>query len=112
MKRLPLALFAAILAFAAASPARYALGNLAGKVVDSHGNPVANATVIIQTSYGEYPHATHTASDGTFRFDRYSPGQYDLRASAYRIFTDWARHVVIRAYRTTHITLHLPAAVK
>jgi protocatechuate 3,4-dioxygenase beta subunit len=103
---------AAILALAGAAHARYALGNLAGVVVDSHGNPVADAAVIIQTSYGEYPHATHTDAHGQFIFERYSPGQYDLRASAYGIFTDWSRDVVIRAHRTTHITLHLPAAVK
>lgn len=103
---------AAVLGLAGASRAHYALGNLAGVVVDRNGNPVADAAVIVQTSFGEYPHATHTDADGKFIFERYSPGQYDLRASAYGIFTQWSRRVVVRAHRTTHITLRLPAAVK
>jgi Carboxypeptidase regulatory-like domain len=112
VKRLPLIALAAALAFAAVSHARYAVGNLAGALVDSHDHPVANAVVIIQTSYGEHPHATHTDANGNFMFERYSPGQYDLRASIYSIFTPWSRGVVIRAGRTTHITMHLPAAVR
>lgn len=107
-----LASAAAILALAGAAHAHYALGNLAGVVVDRNGNPVADAAVIVQTSFGEYPHATHTDAGGKFIFERYSPGQYDLRASAYGIFTEWSRRVVIRANRTTHVTLRLPAAVK
>lgn len=112
MKRLAIFLTAALLVFAAGLSARYAVGNLAGAVVDSHGNPVPDATVIIETSYGEHPHATHTDAGGNFVFERYSPGQYDLRANIYSIFTPWSRRVVIHAGRTTHVTLRLPAAVK
>jgi protocatechuate 3,4-dioxygenase beta subunit len=112
VKRFSLMLLLATLAASACSRAHSALGNLAGNVIDSHGHPVANAVVIIQTSDGEHPHAAHTDSDGNFSFERYSPGQYDLRASIYGIFTDWSRRVVIHAGRTTHVTLHLPAAVK
>lgn len=112
MKRACFAVLAAILAFSAASHAHYALGNLDGTVVDSHDHPVADAVVIIQTSDGEHPHATHTDADGKFLFQRYSPGPYDLRASIYSIFTDWSRRVMIHGGRTTHIVMHLPAAVK
>lgn len=112
MKRPALFALAAVLAFAAGSHARYPVGNLAGTVVDSRDHPVAAATVIIETSYGEHPHATHTDASGNFIFERYSPGQYDLRASIYSIFTPWSRRVLIHVGRTTHITLHLPAAVK
>jgi protocatechuate 3,4-dioxygenase beta subunit len=112
MRRLLLFTLAAVLSLAAASSAHYRLGNVEGTVVDSHGNPVADAVVIIQTSYGENPHATHTDAKGNFLFERYPPGLYDLRANVYSIFTPWSRHVAIHANRTTHITMHLPAAVK
>lgn len=111
MKRLCFIVVTTVLALAVVSHARYGLGNLAGTVVDSRGRPVADAVVIIQTSDGEHPHATHTGAGGNFLFERYSPGQYDLRASIYSVFTGWSRRVTIHAGRTTHITLHLPAAV-
>jgi hypothetical protein len=113
MRRL-LAIFAcaAILITSAAGNAREAVGTLAGTLVDSHGNPVADAVVIIQTSDGLHPHATHTDANGHFEFDRFSIGQYDLRASLYGVFTDWTRRVLIRNGKTTEVTLRLPAAVK
>jgi Carboxypeptidase regulatory-like domain len=112
MRRLFLFAVALILACAAASRAREAVGNLAGIMVDSHGNPVEGATVVIQTSDGQHPHATHTDANGHFEFERYSTGQYDLRGSLYGVFTDWTRRVMIRAGKTTQVTLRLPAAVK
>ena len=88
------------------------VGNLAGTMIDSHGNPVPDGVVVIQTSDGQHPHATHTDANGHFEFTRYTPGQYDLRGSLYGVFTDWSRRILIRAGKTTQITLHLPAAVK
>jgi protocatechuate 3,4-dioxygenase beta subunit len=112
MRRNLLCTIAAILALAATLVAREAVGNLAGTLLDSHGNPVAGATVFIQTSDGQHPHATHTDAEGHFLFERYSVGQYDVRASIYSVFTDWNRRVLIHANRTTHITLRLPGAIK
>ena len=112
MRHLALLTLALLLAFAAVSRAREPVGNLEGTLVDSHGNPVEGATVVIQTSDGQHPHATHTDANGHFAFDRYAIGQYDLRGSLYSVFTDWSRRVLIRANKTTEITLHLPAAVK
>ena len=113
MKRLPsIFALAAILMISAAASGREAVGTLAGTLVDSHGHPVADAAVIIQTSDGQHPHATHTDANGHFEFDRYSIGQYDLRASLYGVFTEWMRRVLIRNGKTTEVTLHLPAAVK
>lgn len=97
---------------AAASPAREAVGNLEGTMVDSHGHPVEGATILIQTSDGQHPHATHTDANGHFEFVRYSVGQYDLRGSLYSVFTEWTRRVLIHANKTTEVTLRLPAAVK
>lgn len=102
----------ALLAIAARPTAAEYVGNLAGTLVDSHGNPVPDGVVVIQTSDGQHPHATHTDTNGHFEFTRYTPGQYDLRGSLYGVFTDWSRRILIRAGKTTQITLHLPAAVK
>jgi len=112
MKRPAVIALAAILALAVGSYAHEFLGTLSGTLVDSHGNPVEGATIFIQTSDGQHPHATHTDANGHFEFTRYTAGQYDLRGSLYGVFTDWSRRVIIRAGKTTQITLHLPAAVK
>lgn len=111
MKRLTLVfVFLSLLAIPARS--REIVGNIAGTMVDSHGNPVPDGVVVIQTSDGQHPHATHTDANGHFEFERYSTGQYDLRGSLYGVFTEWSRRILIRANKTTEITLHLPAAVK
>lgn len=102
----------ALLATVARPTAAEWVGNLAGTMVDTHGNPVSDGVVVIQTSDGQHPHATHTDANGHFEFTRYTPGQYDLRGSLYGVFTEWSRRILIRAGKTTQITLHLPAAVK
>jgi len=102
----------AVLILTGAAVAGEALGTLEGTVIDSHGNPVAGASVFVQTSDGQHPHATKTDSQGRFEFERYSPGQYDLRASYLSVFTDWHKRVIVRAGKATHVTLQLPAAVK
>ena len=66
MRRLLPSVVTLIVALAAASGAREAVGNLVGTMVDSHGNPVEGATVVIQTSDGQHPHATHTDANGHF----------------------------------------------
>jgi Carboxypeptidase regulatory-like domain len=103
-------IFAAILAFAAAATARVRIGGIAGTVVDAHGRPVADATVTMQTSYGQSPSATHTDAKGHFAFARYETGQYDLRAYWHGMFSDWTKRVVIRSDKTTEVTLRLPPA--
>jgi hypothetical protein len=107
-----LALCMALFVMCAVSTSGEWVGNLAGTMIDSHGNPVPNAAVVIQTSDGQHPHATHTDASGHFEFQRFTPGQYDLRGSLYGVFTEWSRRILIRAGKTTQITLRLPAAVK
>lgn len=113
MKRLILTI-AAIFLLAPPLPldAALALGTLAGHVVDKNGAPVTDAAVFVETSDGEHPHVTHTDKDGYFEFERYSAGQYDLRASYDSIFSQWSKRVLVRAGRKTDITLRIPAAVK
>lgn len=109
-----LGIFAALLVVfgvAVTLPAQnlFGLGTLQGQVVDAHGKPVAAASVTIQTSDGLHPHATHTDADGHFEFQRYSAGQYDVRAYFKGSFSDWNKRLVIRPKKTTEITLTLPA---
>jgi hypothetical protein len=109
-----LGIFAALLVvfgLAGTLPAQnlFGLGNLQGQVVDAHGKPVPDASVTIQTSDGLHPHATHTDANGHFEFQRYSAGQYDIRAYFRGSFTDWNKRLVIRPKKTTDVTLTLPA---
>lgn len=113
MKRIALTI-AAVLLLAPAFPldAALALGTLAGHVVDKNGTPVADAAVFVETSDGEHPHVTRSDKSGQFEFDRYSAGQYDLRASYDSVFSEWAKRVLVRAGKKTEVTLRIPASVK
>jgi hypothetical protein len=98
------------LVVAGAATGNIALGTLAGTVTDSQDKPVAGATVTIETSDGLQPHATHTDANGQFQFTRFRPGQYDLRAFAGGVFSDWTKRVLIRTGKKTEVTLRLRSA--
>jgi uncharacterized GH25 family protein len=100
----------AVLACASVAGAQHVrIGTLAGTVVSMHGRPVADASVTIQTSDGEHPHATHTDANGRFAFARFEIGQYDLRAYSNGKFSEWDKRVLIRTNKTTEVTLRLEA---
>lgn len=105
-----LRLVMATLCLSAALPANVSTGTMAGTVLDAHGKPVAGATVTMQTSDGTRPYATHTDAHGRFEFTRYKTGQYDLRAYAKGMFSDWTKRISIRSGKTTEVTLRLPPA--
>ena len=87
------------LAFAACTPAQTSLdaGALEGRVLDSHGKPVANASVTIQTSDGLHPHATHTDGSGHFEFiSGGRRGHAILRAYYKGSFSEWSKRQLIR----------------
>jgi Carboxypeptidase regulatory-like domain/Bacterial Ig-like domain (group 1) len=92
----------------AAVAAHPAIGTMAGTVLDARGNPVAGATVTMQTSDGSRPYATHTDANGRFQFTRYETGQYDLRAYSSGSFSDWIKRISIHSGKTTQVTLHMP----
>jgi hypothetical protein len=100
----------ATLGIAATGSAKGPIGTLAGSVLDSKGQPVADATVTLQTSDGNHPHATHTDANGHFKFTRFETGQYDVRAYSNGKFTEWTKRVSIRSGKTTEVTLRLPAS--
>jgi hypothetical protein len=83
------------------------VGTIEGSVVDAHGRPVVGASVVMQTSDGQHPHATHTGATGHFQFDHFATGQYDLRAYFKGDYSDWAKRVPLRSKKPTEITLRL-----
>jgi len=99
---------AAILGIAGTGQARVAMGTMEGTVVDSHGNPVADATVTMQTSDGSRPYATHTDAHGHFEFSRFETGQYDLQAYSHGMFSKWTKRISIHRGKRTEVTLRLP----
>jgi hypothetical protein len=84
------------------------IGTLEGIVLDGQGKPVADASVTIQTSDGLHPHAKRTDANGHFEFTRWETGQYDVRAYANGMFSEWDKRIMIRSKKTTKITLRLP----
>ena len=99
-----------MLSLGTATPGQFygGVGTVQGKVIDAQGNAIANASVTIQTSEGLHPHATHTDASGHFEFARYSSGQYDLRAYWNGEFSEWDKRAVVRAKKTTEVTLRIP----
>ncbi|MGA7921484.1 MAG: carboxypeptidase-like regulatory domain-containing protein [Candidatus Acidiferrales bacterium] len=112
MKRIVVLVITAAMVFAAPANAQFGtgLGTIAGTVLDAQGKPVPDASVTIQTSDGQHPHATHTDAKGHFEFTRYDSGQYDLRAYCSGVFSEWTKRAVIKPAKTTEITLTLPSA--
>ena len=86
-RAMTLLLLATALGIASTASAKGPIGELTGMVLDSHGKPVADATVTMQSSDGKRPYATHTDASGHFKFARYETGQYDLRAYSNGMFS-------------------------
>lgn len=101
---------ATILATPGPGCARAATGTMEGTVLDSHGNPVADATVTMQTSDGSRPYATHTDAHGHFQFARFETGQYDLQAYSRGMFSNWTKRISIHRGKKTAVTLRMPPA--
>jgi hypothetical protein len=91
---------------AAALPQRGA-GILSGVVLGPNDKPVAHATVTYQSGGGTAPHIVHTDSKGHFSIAKLKTDNYDLRASAKGIFSEWEKNVVVRSGKTQFITLQL-----
>lgn len=109
------ALVCLVLAFVCAvtvADARVPIGTLAGTVLDARGRAVTHAAVTIQTSDGMKPFATHTDQEGHFHIARLLTGQYDVRASSSGRISEWTKRVMVRANKTTEVTLRLPSEKK
>lgn len=82
-------------------------GVLGGLVLGPDDRPVANASVTYQSSGGNAPHAVHTDRTGHFAIPMLPSDNYDLRATAKGVFSEWAKNVIVRSGQTTSVTLRL-----
>ena len=90
-----------------ASPDRKGTSVLTGVVIGPNNRPVARAAVSYQSSGGNAAHAVHTDTHGRFTISKLPADNYDLRASANGIFSEWEKNVTIHNGETRSITLHL-----
>jgi len=80
---------------------------LTGVVIGPNDKPVAHAAVSYQSSGGNAAHAVHTDAHGRFTITRLPSDNYDLRASANGIFSEWEKNVTVHTGQTRSITLQL-----
>jgi Carboxypeptidase regulatory-like domain len=90
-----------------ASPDRKGTSVLTGVVIGPNDRPVAHAAVSYQSSGGNAAHAVHTDAHGRFTISKLPADNYDLRASANGIFSEWEKNVTIHNGETRSVTLHL-----
>jgi len=80
---------------------------LTGVVIGPNDKPVAHAAVSYQSSSGSAAHAVHTDARGRFTISKLPADNYDVRASANGIFSDWEKNVLIHPGQTRSVTLQL-----
>jgi hypothetical protein len=100
-------MFLVLLAAANPSAAQSGAGTLSGVVLGPDDKPVPNASITYQSGGGRAPHIVHTDSKGHFSIAKLKMDNYDLRASAKGIFSEWEKNVMVRSGKTQFITLRL-----
>jgi hypothetical protein len=90
-----------------AGPQSKAAATLSGVVLGPDDKPVAHASVSYQSSGGTAPHAVHTDAKGRFTITKLKTDNYDLRASAKGVFSEWERNVMVRPGQKNPVTLRL-----
>ncbi len=80
---------------------------LTGLVIGPNDKPVAHATISYQSSSGAAAHAVHTDAHGRFTITKLPSDNYDLRASANGIFSEWQKNVTVHTGQTRSVTLQL-----
>src|SRR5262245_4992878 len=90
-----------------AAPQRKGGSTLSGVVLGPNDKPVARAAITYQSSGGNAPHVVRTDAHGRFSVPKLPADNYDLRASANGIFSEWEKNVTIRNGETRSITLRL-----
>jgi len=80
---------------------------LSGVVIGPDDKPVPHASVSYQSSDGSAPHAVHTDAHGRFTIAQLRADNYDIRASAKGIFSEWEKNISVRKGQTKSIELRL-----
>jgi len=90
-----------------AAPQRKGSSTLSGVVLGPNDKPVARAVITYQSSAGSAPHVVRTDAHGRFSVSKLPADNYDLRASANGIFSEWQKNVSIRSGEIHSVTLRL-----
>jgi Carboxypeptidase regulatory-like domain len=90
-----------------AAPQARHRATLSGVVLGPGGKPVANAVVTYQSGGGDTPHAVRTDAHGRFSIPKLRRDNYDLRASARGMYSNWEKNVMLRSGEQKSITLRL-----
>jgi len=109
MKRAVVALLVCVVTAFVAVGQDQGMGTLAGTVLNAKGRPVVGASVTMENSTGENPHATTTNAQGRFFFPQLPHGYYDVRAAHKGAASDWKHNVEVRTGKQTEVTLRFPA---
>lgn len=82
-------------------------GVISGVVLGPDDKPAPHAAITYQSSSGDSPHAVHADSRGRFTITKLHTDNYDLRASANGVFSEWQKNFPVQSGRTSEITLRL-----
>ncbi|HEY2546049.1 MAG TPA: carboxypeptidase-like regulatory domain-containing protein [Candidatus Acidoferrum sp.] len=112
MKRALIFLAVVVLALVAergalAAPQSKGSATISGVVIGPDDKPAPHASVSYQSSDGSAPHAVHADAHGRFTISQLRADNYDIRASAKGIFSDWEKNVMLRKGQTRSLELHL-----
>jgi hypothetical protein len=100
-------LLSAVATVRAGRQKKTAKGSISGTVIGPDDKPAPHAAVTYQSSSGNAPHATHADVHGHFTIGNLKGDNYDLRASAKGIFSEWEKNIVVRPGQQKTITLRL-----
>jgi hypothetical protein len=81
--------------------------SLSGLVLGPDDKPAPHAAVTYQSSGGTAPHAVHADAHGRFTIANLRGDNYEIRASAKGIFSEWEKNVNVRPGEQKQITLRL-----
>jgi len=82
-------------------------GMISGVVLGPDDKPAPRAAITYQSSSGSAPHAVHADAHGRFTILKLQTDNYDVRASANGIFSEWQKNFPVQNGRTSELTLHL-----
>jgi hypothetical protein len=90
-----------------AAPQSRGSATLTGVVIGPDDKPVPHASVSYQSSDGTAPHAVHADAHGRFTISQLRADNYDIRATAKGIFSEWEKNVALRKGQTRSMELRL-----
>jgi hypothetical protein len=90
-----------------AAPQSKGSSTLSGVVIGPDDKPVPHASVSYQSSDGGAPHATYADAHGRFTISQLKADNYDIRASAKGIFSDWRKNIPLHRGQTRAVELRL-----